>query len=123
MNFIGTGMSDDICQVKVMPHMQGGYFATYGHFMTPIYITAYEAAVEGNKKAQSMYGTTIRLIDLRQFSSEKDKTTIHYYEDTKKFYSEVVVPPGEARRADYSDSRHEATQKHDELVSKHKVTK
>ena len=63
----GTGMSDGVCQVEVRPHMQGGYFALYGHFMTPIYATPYEAAVEGNKLGQSMYGSTIKLIDLRQF--------------------------------------------------------
>jgi hypothetical protein len=66
MNY-GTGMSDEICRVEVKPAFGGGFFATYGHFITPIYATAFEAAVEGNKLGQSMYGTTIKLINVNQF--------------------------------------------------------
>jgi hypothetical protein len=67
MDYYGTGMSDDICRVEVKPAFCGGYYANFGHFSTPIYKTPYEAAVEGNKLATSMYGSTVRLVDLRQF--------------------------------------------------------
>jgi hypothetical protein len=67
MNFIGTGSSDDVCKVVVKQAFGGGYYADFGHFSTPVYATAFEAAKHGNQLATSMYGTTVRLIDLRRF--------------------------------------------------------
>jgi hypothetical protein len=67
MSYIGTGSSDDVCKVVVKQAYGGGWYADYGHCSTPVYATALEAAQVGNERAVSMYGTTVRLIDLRQF--------------------------------------------------------
>ena len=65
----GTGMSDSICQVEVKQAFGGGLYANFGHLSTPIYATAYEAAVQGNKLGQSMYGSTIKVVDVNQYRS------------------------------------------------------
>ena len=67
MNFIGTGTSDEVCMVQIHQHLNGGYYATFGHGVTNVFPTPRQAAVEGNRCAQNLYGTTCRLVDVNQF--------------------------------------------------------
>jgi len=62
-----TGVSDSFCKVEVKAAHGGGFYADYGYLSTPIFATPLEAAREGNRRGQDVYGTTIRLVDLRQF--------------------------------------------------------
>jgi hypothetical protein len=66
MNFTGTGMSDEICAVRIHQHLNGGYYATFGHGITNVFPTPRAAGIEGNRCAQNLYGSTVRLIDVNQ---------------------------------------------------------
>jgi len=63
----GTGVSDEFCAVKLRQARDGGWYCDYGHLSTSIFATPLEAAREGNRRGQDVYGTTIRLIDLSKF--------------------------------------------------------
>jgi hypothetical protein len=67
MRMFGTGVSDEYCKVAVKPAPFGGFYADYGHFATRLFRTPREAANEGNRLGQQVYGTTIRLVDINQF--------------------------------------------------------
>jgi len=62
-----TGISDSFCKVEVKPAFGGGFYADVGQASTGVFPTPLEAAREGNRLGQYIYGSTIRLIDLRQF--------------------------------------------------------
>lgn len=63
----GTGASDEICRVVVKQAFGGRYYADVGHCSTQVYPSPRQAAEAGNKLGKTIYGSTVRLVDLRQF--------------------------------------------------------
>jgi len=63
---MSTGVSDEICQVKIKQAFAGGYYCDVGHCSTQVFASRRQAAEAGNRLGQHVYGSTCRLIDLNK---------------------------------------------------------